>query len=70
MRDYRDVINTTVVPLVAMVCSRKQEVGSVIDSFLGVSVCCFTNGEHKLRKASWILWFNGAADGEVGRPGD
>lgn len=67
MRENLDVINTAVVPLVAMVCIRKQEVGGVIDSFLGVDLCCVRGGEGELERASWVLWFNGAAYGEVRR---
>lgn len=65
MRENIDVINTAVVPLVAMVCSRKREVCSVIDSFLRVVVRCAGGGEGELERASWVLWFNGASDGEV-----
>ncbi|KAF3850498.1 hypothetical protein F7725_012270 [Dissostichus mawsoni] len=38
LRKSRDVINTAVVSLVGGLCSREQEVGRVIDSWLGV-VC-------------------------------
>ena len=49
-----------------MVCRREQEVGCVIYSLLGVAVFCVGGGEGELERASWVLWFNGAADGEVG----
>lgn len=66
MGENIDVINTAVVPLVGVVCSREQEMGSVIDSWQGVVLCCVGVGEDKLEGASWILWQDGAADGEVG----
>lgn len=64
-----DVINAAVVSLVGGLCSRKQEVGRVIDSWLGVVGCCVGGGEGELEGASWVLWLDGAADGEAGAPG-
>ena len=60
-----DVVNTAVVPLVGVVCSRKQEVGRVTDSWLGVVVCCVGSSEGELEGASWVLWLDGAADGDA-----
>ena len=60
-----DVVNTAVVPLVGVVCCRKQEVGRVIDSWLGVVVCCVGSSEGELEGASWVLWLDGAAHGEA-----
>ena len=59
------MINTAVVPLVGEVCYRKQEVGMVIDSWLGVVVCCVGSSEGEVEGASWVLWLDGAADGET-----
>ena len=56
------MINTSVVPLVGVVCCRKQEVGRVIDSWLGVVGS--SGGE--VEGASCILWLDGAADDEAG----
>lgn len=69
MRKNKDVINTAVVSLVGGLCSRKQEVGRVIDSWLGVVVSCVEGGEGELEGASWDLGLDGAADGEAGAPG-
>ena len=63
-----DAINTAVASLVGGVCSRKQEVSRVIDSWLGVVVCCVGGGEGELEGASWVLRLDGAADGEAGAP--
>ena len=68
MRKNIDAINTAVVSLVGGVCSRKQEVSRVIDSWLGVVVCCVGGGEGELEGASWVLRLDGAAEGEVGAP--
>ena len=66
-----DVINTAVIPLVGGVRCRKQEVGKqevvkVTDSWLGVVVCRVGSSEGEVERASWILWLDGATDGEVG----
>ena len=61
-----DVINTAVVPLVGVVCFRKQEVSRVIDSGQGVGVCCVGSSEVEVEGASRVLWLDGAADGEAG----
>ena len=66
MRNNVEVINTAVVSLVGGLCSRKQEGCGVIDSWLGVVVRCVGGGEGELEGASWVLWLDGAADGEVG----
>ena len=66
MRKNIDAINTAVASLVGGVCSRKQEVSRVIDSWLGVVVCRVGGGEGELEGASWVLRLDGAADGEVG----
>ena len=68
MRKNKDVINTAVASLVGGLCSRKQEVGGVIDSWLGVVECWGGGGEVELEGASWVLWLDGAADGEGGAP--
>lgn len=66
MRGDIDVINTCVVSMMGGRCSRKQEVSKVIDSWLGVVVCCVGGGEDELEGASWNLWVDGAADCEAG----
>ena len=68
MRKNIDVINTAVASLVGGLCSRKQEVGGVIDSWLGVVECWGGGGEVELEGASWVLWLDGAADGEGWAP--
>ena len=60
-----DVIHTAVVPLVGVVCGRIQEVGRVIDSWLGVAACCVGSSEGEGEDTSWVLWLDGAGDGEV-----
>ncbi|KAF3850471.1 hypothetical protein F7725_012243 [Dissostichus mawsoni] len=62
LRKSRDVINTAVVSLVGGLCSREQEVGRVIDSWLGVVV----SGGAQQEGASWVLRLDGATDGEGG----
>ncbi|KAF3857847.1 hypothetical protein F7725_011048 [Dissostichus mawsoni] len=62
MRANQEVINTAVVSLVGGICSREQEVGAVIDSWLGVVV----SGGAEQEGASWVLRLDGAADAEVG----
>lgn len=66
MRKNVYVINAAVISLVGGLCCRKQEVGSVIDSCLHVFGCFV---ESELERASWELWLDGAADGEVGASG-
>ena len=66
MAEHSDLINTAVVSLVGVVCCRKQEVGRVIDSWLGVGVCCGGSSEGEVEGACWVLWLDGTADGEVG----
>ena len=61
-----DVINTAVFPMVGVVCSMKQEVSRVIDSWLGVVLHCAGGGEAELEVTSLVLWFDRACDGEVG----
>ena len=61
-----DVISTAVIPLMGVVCFRIQEVGRVMDSWLGVVVCCLGSSEGQVEGSSWILWLDGATDGEVG----
>ena len=61
-----DVINTAVISLVGVVCCSKQEIRRVIDSWLGVGVCCVGASEGEVEGASLVLWLDGAADGEVG----
>ena len=68
MRGNRDVINTAVASLVGGLCSREQEVGRVIDSWLGGVVSRVGGAEGELEGASWVLWLDGAADGEGGAP--
>ena len=64
--NHIDVISTSVAPLVGVVCFVKQEVGRVIDSWLGVVVCCVGSREGEVEGTSCVLWLDGAADGEVG----
>lgn len=66
MEENIDVINTAVVPLVGVVCSREQEMGRVIDSWQGVVLCSVEGAEDKLEGTSLVLRFDGACDGEVG----
>ena len=61
-----DVISTSVAPLVGVVCFREQEVGRVIDSWLGVGVCCVGSSEGEVEGSSWVLWLDGTTDGELG----
>ena len=61
-----EVINTAVLPSLGGLCSREQEVGRVIDSWQGVVLWCSWGGQNKLEGASWVLWQDGAADGEAG----
>ena len=68
MSENIDAINTAVASSVGWVCSRKQEVSRVTDSWLGVVVCCAGGGEAELEEASWVLRLDGAADGEAGAP--
>ena len=68
MGENVDVINAAVVPLVGVVCSIKQEVGRVIDSWQGVVLHCVGGGEEELEGTSLVLWFDRACDGEVGAP--
>ena len=65
MAEHSDLINTAVVALVGVVCFRKQEVGRVIDSWLGVGVCCGGSSEGEVEGACWVLWLDGTADGEA-----
>ena len=44
----------------------RKEVGIMIGSWFGVVVCCVGSGEGEVEGASWILWMDGAADGEAG----
>ena len=63
------MINAAVASLVGRLCSRKQEVGRVIDSQLvGVVACCVGGGEGKLEGASGVLRLDGASDSEGGAP--
>ncbi len=66
MRKNIDVISTAVASLVGGLCSKKQEVGRVIESWQSVVVCCVGGGEGELEGASWVLWLDGASDGEGG----
>ena len=61
-----DVINTSVAPLVGVVCIRVGEVGRVIDSWLGVVVCGVGSSEGEVEGASCVLRPDGADDAEVG----
>ena len=38
----------------------------MINSGLGVGVCCVGSGEGEVEVASWVLWLDGASDGEAG----
>ena len=60
-----DLINTAVVSLVGVVCSREEEVGRVIDSWAGASQGCVGAGEGEVEGASWDLWLDGAGDIEA-----
>lgn len=68
MRENVDAINTAIASSVGGLRSRKQEVCRVIAGWLGVAVCRVGRGEGELEGASWILWLDGAADGEAGAP--
>lgn len=54
--------------MVGVVCSRNQEVGSVIDSCEGVSQGGVGASEGEVEGASWVLWLDGAGDGEAVAP--
>ena len=66
MGENIEVINTAVLPSVGVVGSREQEVSGVIDSWQGGVIYCVGGGGDELEEASWVLWFDGAAEGEVG----
>lgn len=66
MRKHVNVINTAVVSLVGVIGIRNQEGGRVIDGWLVVVVRCASGREVEPEEASWILWLDGATDGEVG----
>ena len=53
-------------PLGGWGLQQRTEVGRVIDSWQGVVLWCSWVGQNKLEGASWVLWQDGAADGEVG----
>ena len=38
----------------------------MIDSWLDVGVCGVGSSEGEVEVASWVLWLDGAADGEAG----
>lgn len=59
------VINTCVVPSVGVAHVRQQEVGGVIDSRQGAVDWLLGVGD-QLEGASWVLWLDGACDGEGG----
>lgn len=65
MRENVDLIDTSVVSLVGVVCRGKQEVGRVMDSWVGVYQGCVGAGEGEMEGASWVLWLDGAADVEA-----
>ena len=65
MRENVLFIHTAVVPLVCVVCSKKQEVGRVIDSCEGVCQGCVRASEGEVEGASWVLWLDGAGDGKA-----
>ena len=56
------VVNTGVVPLVAIGGSREEEMGGVIDGRQGEVL--LRGAEEKLEGTSWVLGFNRAADVE------
>lgn len=62
------MINKDVVPLVYALSIGKHEMCRVIDSWLGIVACCVESLEGELEGASWILWLDGTADGEVVTP--
>lgn len=66
MRENIIVINTAVVPLVGVICSREEEGSRVIDSWLDLG--SVGAGEREEEGASWVLWLSGAGDGEVVAP--
>ena len=59
-------VETAVVPLAGVVCCWEQEVVRVIDSREDEGVCCVGSSEGEVEGASWVLWLDGASDGEVG----
>lgn len=61
----RDVINTSVIPLVGVVSSREQEIGRVIDSWQGVVLSSTGGSKEQLEGSSLVLWFSRTCDGEV-----
>lgn len=60
-----EVINTAVLPSVALVCRRKQEVGRMVDRCQVVALCCVGVREDELEISSFILRSDGACDVEA-----
>ncbi len=58
------VINTAVVALVGLACSRKPEDGRVMGRRLKVAVCLIDSSEDEAELTSGILWLHRAVDGE------
>lgn len=58
------MINTAVVPLVGIVCS-KHEVDIVIDSWSGFAVGLVEASDDESKVTSRVLWFHGAAGSEA-----
>lgn len=66
MGENIDVINTRVVALVGVVCSREEKMSRVIDSCRGVVPHCASVAEEEQEEASLVLGFSRAGDGESG----
>ena len=64
MIENKVVINTAVVPLRLLCCSKRKE-GRVIDSWLGLAVGLVETVEDKAEVTSRVLWLCGAVDGEA-----
>lgn len=61
-----DVVNTSVVALVGVVCGIEQKACREIDSWRGVVPHCAGVAEEELEEASLVLRFDGTGDGEIG----
>lgn len=61
-----DVVNTSVVALVGVVCSIEQKMCRVIDSWRGVVLRCARVAEEELEEPSLVLRFARTGDGEIG----
>lgn len=66
MGESVDVVFTSVVALVGVVCSKEQELCGVIDSWRGVVPHCARLAEEEPEEPSLVLGFGRTGDGEIG----